>query len=126
MKFDHHLKTLFVSLIIVGLFTAIDALFHIVIPGFNVSTQYFVNKVLFGTILTFIALLIVQAFPRNTKSVYKWYKSLSIAITVSSLLQLRYLFAFNYSAAWNWTVLIVHVIILETILLIYYLWFDND
>ena len=70
-----------VTLIIILIFTFIDYIVHSLKEEYSVPSDYFRNKIIFGTLIGFIAML----FRNNV-----YAKSLVFSVAVSALLQIRY------------------------------------
>ena len=83
MKLKDYIKLLVLTLVIILIFTAIDAIFHIVIPEFAVPSWYFRNKIIYGTLIGFISLI----FLRKKKI---FIRSLLFSAIVTVPLQIRY------------------------------------
>ncbi len=73
----------FILLLTIFIFTAIDYYFHTLSEEYAVPGYYFTNKIIFGTIIAFIAYYFVR------KMAF-WKKSLIISAVTSVLLQARY------------------------------------
>ena len=79
----NYLKIFIVVLGIILIFTAIDYLTHLTSAEYAVPSYYFRNKIIYGTIIGFIAYLIL----RKQKPLKK---SLIFSASVAVLLQIRY------------------------------------
>ena len=77
----------FVALIfileVILVFTFFDYMIHTTSPDYAVPASYFVNKIIYGTIIGFITYLFVRKKPITQKSAI-------IALVVSALLQIGY------------------------------------
>lgn len=89
---------------IVLIFTLVDYFLHQGDSEYSVPSRYFVNKIIFGTIIGFIVLVILRKF----KPVFK---SLIFSATVAILLQVRY-YIEGYSLDFVITFLVLHFLIL--------------
>lgn len=105
-------KNLLVSAILVGIFTALDWLFHYFVEGFGVPHSYFYNKLWIGFVLFFVILTIVDNLKRS------WLKALIVALFVTLPLQLRYIFI--YDALWNITIVLLHFVIIYIVAFAYF------
>jgi len=79
-------KYSFLFLLVIGIiivFTLIDYLVHSLSEEYSVPGSYFRNKIIFGTIIGYIALLIAMKWKI-------WKKALFMSAVVSVLLQTRY------------------------------------
>jgi len=85
-------------------FTAIDYYVHTLSPEYAVPGYYFTNKIIFGTIIAFVAYYFVR------KKVF-WQKGLIISAVTSILLQVRY-FLEGYSRDFVFEFLLFHFLML--------------
>lgn len=98
------------AVVLVVLFTGIDYLFHLYVPGFAVEGTYFVNKLIFGVLILFFAL---KFLPSHNKALW-------LSVITTGLLQLRYVTI--YDLQFNIGVLIAHFVILYVL---YYLLYQK-
>ncbi len=84
-KIKKYLAPFFLIAGVIIVFTFVDYLFHIIDPEYAVPDRYFRNKVIFGTIYSFIIYFFVRKLPPVIAS-------LILALVVSSVLQIRYYF----------------------------------
>src|SRR3989344_8120212 len=91
-------------LFIILVFTGIDYLVHSATEEYSVPSYYFRNKVIFGTVIGFIAYL----FVKNKKL---FTKSLIFSLAISILLQIRY-FIEGYPRDFVFIFLFIHFAIL--------------
>lgn len=96
--------SLIIVLVIILIFTTIDYFVHSLSQDYAVPSYYFRNKIIFGTIIGFIAYLFVKNKPL-------FIKSLIFSAAVAILLQIRY-FIQGYSLSFVLEFLIIHFIIL--------------
>jgi len=111
-------KNLFAILItvlpIILIFAFIDYLIHSLSAEYAVPSYYFRNKIIFGTIIGFFALLVYQKLPLMKKS-------LLFSATISILLQIRYFYE-GYPLNFVLEFLFIHFIILLPLsLIVFYL-----
>ena len=99
-------------LVVIIIFAFIDYLFHMLREEYAVPSRYFVNKIIYGTIIG----LITYYFVKNKKPIIK---SLIFSGIVSVLLQIRY-FLEGYNLGFVVLFLFIHFAIL---LLVSYLAF---
>lgn len=83
IKIGNYFSDLLIVFLIILIFTLIDALVHSLSADYAVPDYYFRNKIIFGTIIGFVAYLFVK-----NKSLFT--KSLIFSVTISVLLQIRY------------------------------------
>lgn len=83
IKIKEVLFSFFVIFGIIIIFAGLDYLAHTVSQEYSVPLYYFRNKIIFGTLIGFIAYLIFRKKPLFTKS-------LLVSLSVSVLLQIRY------------------------------------
>lgn len=106
---------LIISIVIVLAFTALDFLGHKYLEQqYNldvVPTQYFTNKIIFGTAILFGALLII---PKNKFSDYTRVSIIAAILVVT--LQIRYYYL--YSLRFNYFIMPMHYLILLPLLYI--------
>ncbi len=95
------------SLGIILLFALLDYLAHSLSIDYSVPPRYFYNKIIYGTLIGFIALLVL----RKQKP---FVKSLVFSSVVSVLLQVRY-FIEGYPLSFVLVFLVVHFLILFAI-----------
>jgi len=93
-----------ISLAIILIFAAIDYLTHSLKAEYSVPPRYFPNKILYGTIIGFIALLIFRKQKPLTKS-------LIFSAAISIILQARYYFE-GYPKSFVFLFLGIHFAIL--------------
>ena len=91
-------------LLIILIFAAIDYLIHSLSKEYSVPSDYFRNKIIFGTIIGFITYRLI----RNQKPLYI---SIIFSCAVSILLQIRY-FLEGYSLDFVLLFLLIHFLIL--------------
>ncbi len=89
---------------IILVFTFIDYLIHSISPDYAVPTYYFINNIIYGTIIAFITYLFIKNKPTLPKS-------LTIAAVTTILLQIRY-FLLGYPLSFVFLFLVIHFIIL--------------
>jgi len=83
MKIKDYVILFFVTLIIILIFTALDYFTHGLSPEYSVPGYYFSNKIIFGTLIGFLALIFLNKI--------NWGKrALLTSLIVSVLLQTRY------------------------------------
>ena len=83
MKIKDYVGLFFVTLLIILLFTALDYFTHGLSPEYSVPNYYFRNKIIFGTLIGFLALIFLNKI--------NWGKrALLTSLIVSVLLQTRY------------------------------------
>jgi len=83
MKIKDYVGLFFVTLIIILLFTALDYFTHGLSPEYSVPNYYFRNKIIFGTLIGFLALIFLNKI--------NWGKrALLTSLIVSVLLQTKY------------------------------------
>ena len=95
-------------LVIIGIilvFTGIDYFTHTLSEDYAVPSYYFRNKIIFGTIIGFIAYLFI-------KNQAPMKKALIFSATISILLQLRYYFSGYYTLKFVLLFLVIHFVIL--------------
>lgn len=98
------------ALIIIAIFTLIDFAVHLLSEEYAVPDYYFRNKLIFGTIIGFIALVFMQKL-KTAK------KALAFSAIVSVLLQLRY-FLEGYPLQFVLEFLVFHFVILVPVSLL--------
>jgi len=110
-------RLIWVFLVVLGIiliFTFIDFLIHLLKEEYAVPSYYFRNKIIFGTIIGFIAYLVF----RKQKLLVK---SLLFSLIISILLQIRY-FLEGFPLSFVLLFLTVHFIILFPVsLIVFYL-----
>jgi len=89
---------------VILVFTAIDYFVHSLSPDYAVPSWYFGNKIIFGTIIGFIAFLFVKNKPILTKT-------LVVSAAIAILLQIRY-YLLNYPLNFVLLFLVIHFVIL--------------
>ena len=104
MNAKDYLILFFIILAIVLIFAGFDYLTHGLSPEYNVPSRYFTNKVIFGTLIGYIAYLLFRKKQLFTKS-------LLVSLCVSVLLQVRY-FIEGYPKEFVFLFLGIHFIIL--------------
>jgi len=104
MNAKDYLILFFVILAIVLIFAGFDYLTHGLSPEYNVPSRYFRNKVIFGTLIGYVAYLLFRKKQLFTKS-------LLVSLCVSVLLQVRY-FIEGYPKEFVFLFLGIHFIIL--------------
>ena len=83
MKIKDYVGLFFVTLLIILLFTALDYFTHGLSPEYSVPNYYFRNKIIFGTLIGFLALIFLNKI--------NWGKrALLTSLIVSVLLQTKY------------------------------------
>lgn len=108
---DLNFKRLLVVFIVVFLaiviFTLFDYLIHSISDGFSVPDRYFRNKIIYGTLIGFVAYFFIRKFnPIN--------KALIFSAAVAILLQIRYLLE-GYSIKFVLLFLGIHFIVLSIV-----------
>jgi hypothetical protein len=100
--------SVFISLIfvleVILVFTFIDYGIHSLSEAYSVPDYYFINKIIYGTLIGTIAYLFVRKKPIMTKSLF-------VSAVVSILLQIRYLLT-GYALSFVLLFLVVHFVIL--------------
>jgi len=96
------------AFIIVLIFTCIDFAVHTLSTSFAVESYYFTNKIIYGTILTFLVLVFVYNYKDSIP------KAVFVASIVSVLLQTNY-FLLGYPIEFVAFFLVVHFIILYAV-----------
>lgn len=104
IKFNKYIVFFIISLVVISIFAVIDYFIHLLSPDYSVPSYYFRNKVIFGTIIGFIAIIFAQKL-----SIGK--KSLVFSAVVSLLLQARY-FLEGYPKKFVLEFLFIHFFIL--------------
>ena len=89
---------------VILVFTFFDYLIHGLSPDYAVPNYYFINKILYGTLIGFIAYLFVRKMPILKKSII-------LSAAVSILLQTRY-YLQNYSPSFVLMFMAIHFAIL--------------
>jgi peptidoglycan/LPS O-acetylase OafA/YrhL len=84
-KVKAYLLLFFISILIVSVFTAMDYYVHSWSDEYAVPSYYFTNKLMFGTLLMFLALTFTQKMKLH-------WRALTTSLVVSALLQTRYFF----------------------------------
>ena len=100
-----YLKIFFFIFSIILIFAGIDFLFHTLSPEYSVPQRYFPNKILYGTIIGFIAYLFIHKIRSN------YTKAVILSTIVAVLLQIRY-FLEGYALDFVILFLIIHFFIL--------------
>ncbi|MEK6875459.1 MAG: hypothetical protein AABX30_02140 [Nanoarchaeota archaeon] len=103
-------KIFVIALLIILIFTFIDALIHSLGEEYAVPDYYFRNKIIFGALIGFFALLFIEK-----KKI--WKKAVIFSIVVSILLQIRY-FLEGYAIKFVLEFLLIHFVILFLVSLI--------
>lgn len=93
-----------IILAIILVFAFFDYLVHQISPDYAVPEYYFRNKIIFGTIIGFIAFMIVKNKPVITKT-------LVVSLSVAVLLQTRY-YLTGYPLKFVLEFLVIHALIL--------------
>lgn len=104
MKPKEYLILFFAILAIIIIFAGLDYLTHKVSPEYDVPSYYFKNKIIFGTVIGYIACLLFRKKQLLTKS-------LLVSLFVSVLLQIRY-YLEGYPKDFVFLFLGIHFIIL--------------
>ncbi len=104
-------------LLIILIFTFLDFLVHQLKEEYSVPSYYFRNKIISGTIIGFIASLVLRKeklFP----------KTLMFSLIISALLQIRY-FLEGYSLKFVIEFLVFHFVILFVVSLLIFKFLEN-
>ncbi len=104
IEFGKFFRIFVITLLIILIFTFIDAFIHSLKKEYSVPDYYFKNKIIFGTLYGFFSLLIIEK--KNL-----WKKAFIFSVVVSILLQIRY-FLEGYPIDFVFGFLIIHFIIL--------------
>ena len=105
-KLKTYLKILLATFIIILIFTFIDYLIHSLKEEYFVPSWYYTNKMIYGTLIGFITLSLLQKF----KNIH--IKTLIFSLVVSTLLQTRYALT-GYDIYFVVLFLFIHFIILS-------------
>lgn len=84
-RFSTAIRQIAILLAVICIGTIFDWFAHRTSPQFDVPSSYFRNKILFGTLIGFIALRIFSRFVKNTG-----WLAFAVTLTVAILLQVRY------------------------------------
>jgi hypothetical protein len=103
---------------VVAAFTFFDYLVHTLVGGevAAVPSFYYTHKIVFASIYAIVLVFLLDRFKINNLFV----KSAIFAVVITLLLQLRYLFFYNYSAFFHEVVIPSHILILFIVSSVYF------
>ena len=104
------------SMLIDLIFTGIDYLFHIIIPNLEVPSGYFLGKIIATSIILFIIFFVIKFMHWKLKN---FKQALFIAFIVCLILEIRYIFVYQFSWIKNIILISLHTLILSSLLFIY-------
>jgi len=106
ISFKRYFILFLIAFVIIILFTIADYMIHSLSAEYAVPPYYFRNKIIFGTLLGFAALIFLGKLEVNYR-----YKALLLSAVISALLQIRY-YIEGYPAKFVFEFLFLHFIIL--------------
>src|SRR3989344_9540642 len=118
MKIKNYIELFFITLIIIIIFTALDYFTHKLSLEYYVPLTYFTNKIIFGTLIGFGALIFLNKI--------SWGKrALLMSLIVSVLLQTRY-YLEGYPKEFVFEFMLFHFLMLIiSSLLIFWIYYRN-
>ena len=115
-------EKLLAGIAITSAFTALDFIVHIQSPALAAVPEfYYTNKIIYGSIYA-IALIFALDWLKIRSIIVK---SAIFAIVIAGLLQLRYLFYYNYSTFFHLVIFPAHAIILFVLVVLYFKYRSN-
>jgi len=118
MKIKDYINLFFITLVIIIIFTVLDYFTHQLSPEYSVPGYYFTNKIIFGILIGFIALIFLNKI--------NWGKrALLMSLIVSVLLQTRY-YLESYPKKFIWEFMLFHFLMLIiSSFIVFYIYYKN-